>query len=579
MTVQDWASKTPSEIWADGQRVQKPDIVQLFDELDTHIDDEISEVIGDRTLAAGGWAYVRYNQDGYVQSGRLVDGTTIGETSVGAVGDFETIAKAGTRTGRAVNQVALHIDEQVQVFVSNGPWPTTYVSGDSGEIIVRCEHPYDDFAKDQTRKYRTSRVGSSLGAVHRLHLEILMAQSGGVGIIDSGVNPIPPWRDEVCERARMFDSSNYDGLPRGPRVLHKNPAATNKDVVADDLQFAKHVIAYGSDHAGSGAASQTPMESFAAAMIGQHMHYEDIVLVCVVGTGSTASIDFLPGAPDTEHMQTAKKAITAAQAIVTAFNANKSGTWELHVGLQVNQGEEDNATSVPEATYMANWIAIRDEIEAATGAAGGTFHKMIFHHCMQRPASVTSMATIAQAKLVKQDEAESVQYYGLKPGFSNPHFFPATYLPLGSAGAYMRAQLIADGTYRTPHVADGDAILTSATTTVCTITGGNGTFQFDTDSFANRSDGNYGVTMRDDSGALAVTSVELTDVNEITITHASTTIGDNPVVEFGLDGAGNHYPSSDFPRVNIRDTSSWPCICSGQIISGWMMPHETAVTV
>jgi hypothetical protein len=118
--------------------------------------------------------------------------------------------------------------------------------------------------------------------------------------------------------------------------------------------------------------------------------------------------------------------------------------------------------------------------------------------------------------------------------------------------------------------------LVGTTTTVCTITGGNGEFVFDTDSFANRSDGFYGVSMRTAAGAdIAVSSVTWIGANELLVAHASTVAGS--FVQFGLRGTGNHYPSSDFPRVNIRDTSAWPCGATGQNTSGWMMPHETAI--
>lgn len=131
-----------------------------------------------------------------------------------------------------------------------------------------------------------------------------------------------------------------------------------------------------------------------------------------------------------------------------------------------------------------------------------------------------------------------------------------------------------------PHIATGDAVLTTSTQIDCRISGGNGAFALDTVTMPNDADGTYGVRVHTTAGEVAIASVTLTSANNLRITLATPVlITDAPRVELGLDGTeGATWENAAAARVNIRDTSAWPCPATGQIVSGWMISHKVTVT-
>lgn len=490
------------------------------------------------------------------------------DSASASVGDVEVREATGSPDGRAVNQLFLRLHEGVFVPLSYGPFAIELVSASPGVGMAQILRQGE--TKELT--WRTTRIGSALRARPRkLRLIVILSQSLGQGHTDTAQEPVPPWRAIVAERAFMFDSSGFDGLFRGPRVLQVAPIQSNREVVADDAQFAKIVQLQDYMHAMDGNRAQTICATAAAALHGQHMAWEDETLWCVVGTGSTAISYFQSPAA---HFQTMQKAIAAAAARVAAYNAMLPGTMELEVVSVSQQGEEDNSLGTTQAAFVAAYQDVIADLGTEVTGAGGTYVGHIIVQCMQNSSNVVGMATYGQAELVRGGDAWAVPVYPMLPGGNSTHLWPFTYLPLGSAVAYAIAEIL-DGNNPTPFVADGDAVLTSATTTECTISNGSGTFVFDTDTIPDKADLMKGVTMEDDGGALAISGLSLAG-NVLTITHAATTIGDNPKVELGMKGQGQ-LPNSLAPRVNIRDDSAFRCGATGQIVSGWLLAHEVAL--
>lgn len=522
--------------------------------------------------------------DGTFRGGWAGGGGSGGEAStaeeVTVVGDFETRGIAADESGRIVNQVWLREAENVYRAITGGPYSTRHVGLDSIDGNIATLNVYRQGAAAKA-KYRITPLGSTaLSTPRRLYLGLYWGQSLIVALIESPDRPDAPWTGIVPGNAWMFDGANVDGLPRGSRPAQYSPQGANKNLGIDPDQFARIIRQRAAQHAYNGINGQTPAETAALALMGQHLQPADHILSTVIGTGATAIASFLPGAA---HNDSLMAAIDAAAARRDAMNdAMAAGAtpdrWELHVFSASQIGEQDTQDNTPEATIISRMEAVIDSISDKVAAVGGTFIKHFILATMYSEGGTDRRATIAQGEMGKTGTAVVIPTHHLLPGGRSAHLMPLTYLPQGSALAHAVAEVIADPAYELPHVKDGDAVLTSATTTVCAVSGGNGSLVFDILTIPNRPDGNYGVTMTDDDGDIAVSAVAITGPAEITITHAATAIVDNPMVKFGLDGGALQLPDANGPRVNIRDTSDWPCAATGQTVSGFMFPHQTALT-
>jgi len=189
----------------------------------------------------------------------------------------------------------------------------------------------------------------------------------------------------------------------------------------------------------------------------------------------------------------------------------------------------------------------------------------------------TSNTTSLRARIGASSAAVPIEFF---PG-SIGRFAIANAVPTADQRAAIFAELALDPRNTlAPHIATGDAVLTTSTQIDCTISGGNGAFALDTVTMPNDADGNYGVRVHTTAGEVAIASVTLTSANNLRITLATPVlITDAPRVELGLTGTdGATWDNANAARVNIRDTSAWPCPATGQIVSGWMISHKINVT-
>ena len=474
---------------------------------------------------------------------------------VAGVAGVDVRPVAGSITGRSVDQVWLRRSPAVWRPISYGHLPARLVSADTvagSAAIVR------DGAAAVLR-WRPAPLGS--GGVLR-HV-LIMGQSLAMGHVDAGVTERRPyWRDPVLpERAWQF--ADAAGVQRGPRPLQVAPLGGNKAVPLDPAQIARLEPLRGARHADNAQYCQTAGETAAAALLGQHLHPDDHVLVSVIGSGSTAIADF---GPASTHYANAQAVITAAAAQATARGLS------LVTYLVWSQGEEDTTVGTDKAAYKAAWKVIRDGIAARVVSVGGTFGGTVLHQTLERtgtPAQVLGMATYAHAELITEGEALGVMPSTCPPYYSgSTHLLPLTYLPLGSATAYEIARLIAGGSPATPRVAS--AVLTNATTITCTLAGGNGSYQADTTQAA---DATLGIRVVSAAGDLAIAGVAISGATLTITISAATDIADAPVVRLGLHDAG-----ASQSRVSIRDTSGWTCGATGSVVSGWMPHHAVTVT-
>lgn len=496
--------------------------------------------------------------DGTVIGGQGAGGAPLGtfaaEDTVAEIGSVEVRGSAGAVTSRAVDQLWLRRSPAVFVPVTGGPDPVKLISADvsAGAAMVRRNGVH------QNVKWRSAPLSDG----QTMHLYLVMAQSLGLGHVDAGqAERIPYWRDHVAERAWQFQAG--DGIQRGPRVAQYFPTAGNKAVVLDSAQIARLEPLRGARHADNQQYAQTSCETAALALLGQHLDRNDHFLGAVVGTGSTAIADFAPGS---QHYINACSVITAAAAQAAARSL------ALKVWLVWNQGEEDSDIGTPQATYEAVWRSIRNGISAFAVSAGATFGGTVIQQTLQRIGGATMTATLAHAALIAAGEARGIPPIAMAavPYSGSTHILPLTYLPLGAATGYEIANIMAGGGV-TPHVAAGGAVLTTGTQIDCTITGGTGTFQFDT---TLPQDTTYGVRVDNSGGPVLISSVAFTGANTLRITLGSPIlIGTAPVVSFGLYGAG-----ANNSRVSIRDNSNWYCPCTGNVVSGWMMHHKVSCT-
>lgn len=268
-------------------------------------------------------AEVKHDKAGGIHSGLTMLGVGLGKqadggsnigtepvTDIGAVVQRDVV---DTATGIAIPQLQVRRSGAVFTKVTYGPFAASLVSSTSGAAIAYHQGTLKTF------KWRMVPVGAATRTYPRRYLIVVfLGQSFTQGHTDTAAEPVPPWRGNVHERAWMFDSSAYDGIDRGPRVLQVAPLAGNKGVVVDSVQFAKRVPLHGSTHAGDGNRAQTAAETCAAALLGQHLHHEDQVHCVVIGTGSTPSADFMP---TTAHYQSVQKAIDAGADFVARQNA------------------------------------------------------------------------------------------------------------------------------------------------------------------------------------------------------------------------------------------------------------------
>lgn len=496
-------------------------------------------------------------------SGELGDGLTAFPTGdlVADIGAVDIRQAPGVVTGRNLDQLFLRRSSSVYTPLTFGPTPARLLSADitTGVASVRRG------GSTQAVKWRTTAIS----AANVMHLMLVMGQSLGQAFIDTGVTEkIAPWRDPVADRAWQFRAG--DGIQRGPRPLQVIPNSGNKNVQIDSAQLQYLEPLRGANHAYYDQNGQTTHETLAAALLGQHLDHRAHVLGACVGTGSTAISSF---APATAHYLSAQAVITAAAAQAAAMNCT------LKVWLIWNQGEQDNTDGTAQATYEAAWIAIRDGLSAHTVSAGGTFGGALIQQCLLWGSGVPGMATLAHANLMLTGEAMGITPKPMAPGWSTAvHLLPLTYLPLGCSTAYEIARAIAAGSQVPPvRVAAGDAHLTTSTQIDCTISGGSGSYVFDTTTMVADPEGKYGVRVWDTSGEVTVSAVALTSATNLRITLAAPVLlANSPRVEFGLDGV-SYQPLDASARVNIRDDSAWPCGATGQIVSGWMIHHKTAV--
>lgn len=493
-------------------------------------------------------------------SGNLAKGMSAANAAAD-VGQVTQRPSFGAITGRVVDQLWVRRSEATYVAVTAGPDAVELEAVDAANGIAQV---WRDGRLDDV-KWRTAPLGNG----ETLHLTLVMGQSLAQGYTDNGLTEkVPAWRDPVHERAWQFKAA--DGIARGPRPFQVAPDYVNRNTEVTAAQLAQIEPLAGANHAYSSKYAQTSLETTAAALLGQHLDHRDHVLAATVGTGSTPIADFEPGS---EHYASAVAVIDAAAAKAEAMGLT------LKVWVIWNQGEQDNIDGTTDTAWKAAWLGIRDGLAAhTTGTAGGLFGGALIQQTGQRPGGVTGMATLAQADLITAGEAMGVPVYPMRPGHSgNAHLYPATYLPLGAGCAAAIAQTVADGALAAPpHVATGGAALVDDFTIDCVFSGGVGALRFDVKTFPDG--GTKGVRVSDDSGPVAVASVDWAADKTLRITLADATdLLLNPVVSFGLDGPEG-LDGSDFARVNIRDGSGWPCPVTGQITSGWAIQHTVSVT-
>jgi hypothetical protein len=533
-----------------------------------------------RTIfAAGGVVSGEWDRGTTLLSGRTIVGAAInsgGGGSGGAntepetpVGGVETRAVIDPQTGRSLNQLWLRRSEGAYTKLTDGPYATSLIgiSGPGAATLYRR-------GAVNAVKWRATPIGSAAkDRPRRLYLFLGTGQSLRLGHTDAAQEPLPAWRGNVHERAYMFDSSAVDGLDRGPRVQ----VVFDRNLVVADAQFSRRVPLHGAPHAGNLNHAQTSSEAMGLAFLGQHAHWQDEALFVVIGTGATGVSYFTPGSA---HFQSIEKAIDAAAARVAAYNAVSANAMELHVISDAQQGEEDNVLGTSQASYVSQWTAIINGIAAKVAAVGGTYRGHIFAQCHQVPGSQLTevgMATYGQAELVRTGIAMAVPVYPMLPGGNATHLWPLTYLPLGCSLAYAAAERI-NGVNPSVYVKETDAKLQpGGTSTLVTITGGTGPFNFDTTTIPNAADGNYGIRAKDNAGALAVSSVTWSGQRQFMVNHAATTLGQAPKLELGTRGTGQ-LPTATATRLNIRDASAWPCAATGQIVSGWLLCDTIPIT-
>lgn len=482
---------------------------------------------------------------------------------IAPVGFIEVRSGPATITGRSLPQLFLRRESGVFTPVTGGPYPVELISQDAGAgtAVIRRQ------AVSQALKWRVTPLGPG-GVMRQI---IFYGQSLAGGKVDNGFDKIPSFRDFVHERAHQFKPA--DGIPRGCRILRGGWDRLNRHKLFNPLDLQNLEPLRGALYEEREEYSQTAAESCTLALLGQHLHQRDHVLACAIGTGSTAIIDLAQGSP---HFRNAQAAIAAgrAQALARGLAHEVTIVW-IH-------GEYDNTIGTTLPVYKASWLTATNAFRTYVAEIGSAFGSVVIVQTLQRPSGTTGMATLAQADLIAAGEALAVMPQTCLPGYSGgTHLQTSTYLPLGCAIAYEISRMIAGGSPTVPHVAAGGAVLTTGTQINCTISGGNGTFAFDTTTIPADIAGTYGVRVAHTGGTVPVTisSMSFTGANVLQLNLGSSiVIGSGPDVSFGLFGPAG-MTGGGASRLNLRDTSAWPCACTGQVASGWMMHHTAAVVV
>ena len=334
---------------------------------------------------------------------------------VATAGGVEVRRSPGAVTGRSLGQVFLRRSASVYVPLTGGPEPVKLLTADTvaGTGTLRRN------GVARAVKWRPT----PLGVGETAHLALVVGQSLAQGHSDTGVTErVPPWRDWVADRAWQFGAG--DGLQRGPRPFPLIPIAGNRFTVIAPAQLLTLEPLRGSSHAYFLQQGQTCCKTLALALLGQQLHPRDHVIGAIVGTGSTAIVDVLPG---TAHFQSAQAVITAATGIAAVMRG------ALQVWLIWNQGEEDNDLGTAQATYEAGWLSIRNGLSAQAVSAGATFGGAVIQQTLQRTSGVTGMVTLAHARLIAAGHAAGVMATAMAdvPCSGSTHLLPPTDLPWG----------------------------------------------------------------------------------------------------------------------------------------------------
>lgn len=531
-------------------------------------------------FSVGGLAETVESPTGQVHRYTAQDGTISGYTApddgVFTAGEYETRGVPGPYSNRIRQHVfkleattGSIIDEVANIWrqLSSGPYDAKFLRQiAAGEIEVSRNN------EKHRLHYRTAnRIGGAgvvRGTIHiGQSLNLAHKDNGAVSIL-LNEDPVAPLNVNYGG-AGMFDSSAFDGLDRGPRVLQVEPAGSNKNVALDTGQLANVVSLRESLHADSRTYYGTECSSLAHALLAQHYERETIHICAVIGSGSTEIAAFEKNSVVGAHYANALLVAQAMEDYATSIGR------DCEIDVIWCQGEEDNSLGTPIATYKTALTGIATDLETdITAITGQTVFNFLVKQTTELEGGELAMAGIAHAELMIAGTVKGLATYPIKPGASGAvHMMPATYLPWGSAAAYELAACYDDPTRKPTHTTFDSK---SGDTATFNIVGGSGAgYKFDTTTIDNAVDGNYGYTASDDSGSLDVLDMSIAG-GVLTIQHDRTITG-TLNWGFGIEhatGGASLMPRGPAPRVNIRDGSDWTCPQTGQVISGWMIQHK-----
>ena len=457
--------------------------------------------------------------------------------------------------------------------LSFGPYDTQFVSeSTAGDVNVTRN------GLTKVVKYRTSGL---LGGLDKIIHIIILGQSLSLGWKDTGTpssnfpvpilnnaDPVAPLQ-EGLRGAAMFAPAG--GPDSGPRPLQQLPVPGAKNVALDTDRLATLVSLREMTHLGDDTFFETCASPIAAELLGGHLAQNTIVLVSVIGTGSTSISEFEKGSVTGAQFANAMACVTAAKTFADLWGR------DLESHVVYCQGEQDNTDGTTIAAYKTALTGIASDFDTDITAitSQSDFH-FIVQQTSQAPSGTNELgdAGKAQAELMIAGTVAGVPSYPMLPGGASTHIWPSTYMPWGTATGYELAQLMDAPTRKPTH-----AVFASKAGAVATFTlsGGSGAgYQFDTDTIPNAPDGAYGFTATDDNGAMTVSSMAISGTT-LTVTFDASIVG-TLNWKFGIDnyqsGVTAKLPNTNAPRVNIRDGSDIQCRMTGQFNTGWMIQHE-----